>query len=200
MGGRFELNVGVWQTPRIMAHPVFEPIDLPWLRSATAKIGQDYFAVAAHGRLTPRARERVYAYELYHQLRQQIGEVEHSRLMGEIDKRGQATISANVAPDLIWHVPGEMGGNDLVIEVKPAGAKTAGIRKDLGTLTFFRREAHYHRAVLLVYGEERHIPRFRGIAANDRFDRYGRPIDATLLELWWHSSPGIEARFVPWSA
>ena len=38
------------------------------LRQATAAIGRDYFLLPIHG-AAPVYRERVYCYELYHQMR-----------------------------------------------------------------------------------------------------------------------------------
>src|SRR5690349_11373492 len=114
-----------------MAHPGVAFEDLAWLRQATVSIGAEYFAVAAHGRDAARARERVYGYELYHQARLALGDGEPLRLMGEIDKRGRATVSAAVSPDLVWHVPGDMDANRLVVEIKPATARASGVRKDL---------------------------------------------------------------------
>ena len=63
-------------------------------------------------------------------------------------------------PDFLIHTPGDGRGNHTVIEVKPAKVNksgsirrnTGGIRKDLETLSRFKREARYQCAIYLVYG------------------------------------------------
>lgn len=59
------------------------------LRQATAAIGGEYFLLPIHG-ADPVQRERVYCYELYHQMRLRWPPPEacHYRLNGEIDKGG----------------------------------------------------------------------------------------------------------------
>jgi hypothetical protein len=68
-------------------------------------------------------RERVYCYELYHQLRLLLGDDFPYKLDGELDKRGHAIISDGKKPDFVIHVPGEMGQNLVVIEVKTVNVK-----------------------------------------------------------------------------
>ena len=70
--------------------------------------------------------ERVYAYELYHQLRLQLGNVLPYTLHGELDKRWQEvmrTRGLGDIPDLVFHDPGKWGRpqheyNLVIIEVK----------------------------------------------------------------------------------
>jgi hypothetical protein len=171
---------------------------LAWLSQATALIGPEYVSVSTAGSETPRMRERVYSYELYHQLRCIAGDSGPLRVMGELDKRGHATISAAVAPDLVCHTPGAMTDNALVVEIKSAYAPISGVRKDLGNLTFFRSEAHYGRAILLVYGPTARVARIQAVARAYARDGYGRPIDIALIELWWHGTVGERARHLSW--
>jgi Holliday junction resolvase len=180
---------------RTYSHPLRS--EIPWLGRATASIQEEYFRVAAAGRNVPKARERVYAYELYHQLRKFLGEAGKLRLMGEVDKRGTGTVSAKLAPDLILHVPGSMNENSLVIEIKSAGGRRVGFQKDLKTLTRFRKEFQYSRAILLVYGTRARRRQVRANAISTQNDNRAE-IDLALIELWWHDSPGEPARFVSW--
>lgn len=106
-------------------------------------------------------RERVYCYELYHQLRVRteghtaVGSPAYV-LSGEIDKAGLHTVIANGThkPDLVWHVPGE-GLNAVVAEVKTTSNWVrGGVRKDLQTLAAFLTagDRAYERGVLLMFG------------------------------------------------
>src|SRR5271166_4608826 len=99
-------------------------------------------------------RERVYCYELYHQLRVSWGDFPFS-LGGEVDKIGHPHFRngpyAMSKPDLLIHEPGSMERNLACMEVKPNGRPNAELRNDLRKLTWFCRNARYHRGIFLVY-------------------------------------------------
>jgi hypothetical protein len=110
-----------------------------------------------------RYRERVYCYELYHQIRALSAESAGAaagapayQLSGEIDKAGLNAVidGGRHKPDLVWHVPGISNHNAVVIEVKAVDKiGRAALRKDLETLTaFLSADRGYRRAILLVYG------------------------------------------------
>lgn len=125
------------------------------IREATAAIDVIYFQLRVDGG-DPVYRERVYCYELYHQMRSVWPPDARFSLNGEVDKRAHpqwGRIQARIAsPDLLVHTPGHMDGNHCVIEVKPGNARRKGIEKDLLTLSQFRVRAGYERAILLFYG------------------------------------------------
>jgi len=101
-------------------------------------------------------RERVYCYELYHQLRCILGDCFPYKLDGEVDKGGHPIIRKRKTPDLIVHKPGEMNQNLVVIEVKPISVKghLKELEKDLETLQYFLgEEGRYYHAIMLVYGD-----------------------------------------------
>ena len=101
-------------------------------------------------------RERVYCYELYHQLRCVLGNWFPYKLDGEVDKAGHPIIRKRKIPDLIVHKPGEMNLNLVVIEVKPISVRAhqQELEKDLETLQYFLgEEGKYYYAVMLVYGD-----------------------------------------------
>ena len=104
-------------------------------------------------------RERVYCYELYHQLRVDWNGFDFS-LGGEVDKGGhplfRAGEYAHAKPDLLVHRPGDMDRNLACIEVKPCIRPAAEFREDLKKLTWFCRNAQYYRGLFLVYGVEDH--------------------------------------------
>ena len=115
------------------------------IADATENIERNYFQLPIDGQEEPVYRERVYCYELYHQLRSHWPDNTNYELSGEVDKSGHPLIRGNnldnVKPDLLVHIPGDMEGNHTIIEVKPINAKRDGLSKDLSTLTAFRRYA-----------------------------------------------------------
>lgn len=126
------------------------------LAQATRGITRDYFYLKLDGG-DPVYRERVYCYELYHQMRMRWPAQTPFYLNGEVDKARHPKMIALrehfPKPDLLVHRPGYMEGNFAVIEVKCERAAKAGIAKDLDTLSFFLTEFGYQRAVYLIYGE-----------------------------------------------
>jgi hypothetical protein len=141
------------------------------LKVATARVPKHYFQlpVVAEGQAEAVYRERVYCYELYHQLRNaldQEGLPEGYALSGEIDKQGHPIIRP-CAPDLLFHVPGDMHNNLVVVEVKPINAMSKGISKDVKNLAYFvSPEVGYRVGVMLVYGDGRGITRFEKALRN----------------------------------
>jgi hypothetical protein len=158
---------------------------LQLLSAATAAIQQHYFQLPVAGQEDPIYRERVYCYELYHQLRELLeGDPLFDRyaLCGEVDKSGHPIIRRHV-PDFVLHVPKTMDSNLVVIEVKPINAELSGFRKDLETLAYFTSDAvGYQCGIELVYGDGA-LENFMG-----EF-----PKDNPKLRLLWHKSPGTKA-------
>lgn len=111
------------------------------LRAASA-ISPQYFRLAIAGRNGEAVRERVYCYELYHQLRCILSDQQDFPfvLHGEVNKRGHDLYGDALQgrnPDFIVHIPGETGpdANLCVVEVKPCGAKSNPETKDAETLS-----------------------------------------------------------------
>ena len=99
-------------------------------------------------------RERVYCYELYHQLRFILGDSFPYKLDGELDKSGHTCYPNGEKPDFVIHVPGKMEQNLLVIEVKPVTVVEKVITKlrdDFEKLGKFISTAKYYRAIMLIY-------------------------------------------------
>ncbi len=130
------------------------------LEKATEAIKEEYFILPRHEK-DPVYRERVYCYELYHQMRQQWPNDCPYLLNGELDKRGSPDPQGGrqPKPDLLVHHPGEPK-NYAVIEVKSsrkcirqrATPRPEHINKDLETLSFFLNRS-YRRAIYLIYGD-----------------------------------------------
>lgn len=164
------------------------------LSQATASIEQLYFQLPIDGS-DPIFRERVYCYELYHQLRRIWPPDSPFRLNGEVDKQGHARIQATGArvasPDLLVHIPGSMADNHAIIEVKPSSARLDGVCKDIRTLSQYRSLVGYQRAVYLFYGQLPEQLIARAIEVVTKEDGPVAPI-----ELWFHPHPGEPAGYV----
>lgn len=156
---------------------------------ATAAIEQGYFRVEIDGGM-PVYRERVYCYELYHQMRSRwpAGYC----LNGELDKAGHHLLRELGAdrnkPDFLVHNPGDMKGNHAIIEVKTAGVARRDIHKDISTLDLFVRKVGYQRAIYLFFGHGASadlIEKIQSVAAD--FD------ELVPIEIWFHSQVGEPA-------
>lgn len=156
------------------------------LRDATAAVTPEYFLLPIHG-ADPVFRERVYCYELYHQMRIRWPAGPY-RLNGEADKRAHPYFrrGRQPKPDLLVHQPGT-GENYAVIEVKSCLAVTRNIRKDLETLSVFRNQVGYQRAIYLIYGGDvaRTAARVQRCAA--------LIAEIAPFELWLHQASGLPA-------
>jgi len=127
------------------------------LKEAVRRIDRHYFQLDVADSKNPIYRERVYCYELYHQLRCILGNSFQYKLDGEIDKRAHPIIEPELGakkPDFIVHMPGEMDRNLVIMEVKSVNVKDKinKLRKDLKTLKGFLDKAGYYRAIMLIYG------------------------------------------------
>jgi hypothetical protein len=169
------------------------------LADATRRIAPEYFCLPIDGG-DPVYRERVYSYELYHQLRADwpAPELCLYRVNGEVDKQGHIAMQnlgiRGQKPDLLIHQPGNMGGNHIVIEIKAAPSTSGKIRKDLETLAAFRA-AGYDRALYLVYGEKCDARMVK------RVEKFAAAIQNTAgIEIWLHKEadfPAALAAIVP---
>lgn len=167
------------------------------LQAATMRVPHNYFQVELDGG-DPVYRERVYCYELYHQLRCNWPADTPYYLNGELDKAAHPILrelGADYAkPDLLVHQPGYMAGNNTIIEVKSSNAQKVGIQKDLVTLSLFRTKVNYERAIYLLFGydADNAAERVRGVAK----ELGGLP----PIELWVHREPGEPAVRVEFGA
>lgn len=160
------------------------------LQTATEQVDHRFFHISLDGGQRT-YRERVYCYELYHQLRVAWPSDSLYCLNGELDKAAHPTLvklgASKAKPDLLVHSPGNMDANSTVIEVKCCGAAKKGIVKDLKTLVDFRTKVGYQRAIYLVYGYE-----LEGTLARVRKLRSEMP-EPALVELWAHRAPAEPA-------
>jgi hypothetical protein len=124
------------------------------LIKAIKNIDAHYFQLIVAGNEEPIYRERVYCYELYHQLRCMLRDGFPYKLNGEVDKNGHPLIRNAKKPDFLIHQPGDMEHNLVVIEVKPVTVKDriSELREDIKTIKWFLNNANYYRAIMLIYG------------------------------------------------
>jgi hypothetical protein len=160
------------------------------LQAATAAVSPEYFLFPIDG--GPSVwRERVYCYELYHQLRRQWPDDTPFRLNGEVDKSGHPLLQKLEAdgykPDLLVHTPGDMHGNAVVIEVKPCNARPGPIEKDLQALHLFTTAVEYRRGVYLIYGGDCNAALERIRATMEKLGVSDK------VEVWTHEAAGLEA-------
>lgn len=168
------------------------------LTRSAAYVDADYFQLPVAELETRTYRERVYSYELYHQLRcRWTDPLVGYTLGGEVDKRGHPLIRGNVLdnikPDLIVHVPGDMSRNLAVVEIKAHLPERADIRRDVEKLAAFcdPSRGRYACGFFLVYGTpegecatlvERCLDAIHGV------NFYGKPLDLVV-----HSKQGQDA-------
>lgn len=123
------------------------------LIAATANIGGNYFLLPVAGMEHPIKRERVYCYELYHQLRIALADRELV-LTGEPDKKRHPAFDGerHPNPDLILHMPGSHAQNASVVEVECAPT-LRHLNKDFGNLKQMQTKG-YSELVLLLFAIE----------------------------------------------
>lgn len=129
-------------------------IDL--VKVALAHVAPDYYQLPTTYSLAGVTRERIFCYELYHQIRLHMSPRHSLSLHGEIDKRGHRdfvkTDRAN--PDFVFHIPGTHAHNTLVMEVKGViGPKyRRAIGKDFNTLLSFTSKYQYKAGIFILFG------------------------------------------------
>jgi hypothetical protein len=151
-------------------------------REATMRIGQDFFLLLVEGGRTY-YRERVYCYELYHQIRALWPDPCAWSINGEVDKGGHLRFEGGKAPkpDFLVHIPGEQN-NYVAIEVKAARIRRKGLLKDISTLRRFLGMG-YPRTILLIYGLD---PEF----AKYSLRKYADLSQLAGIEIWVHPHHG----------
>ena len=151
------------------------------IRDAMMQVKRNYIILKVAGGSSEH-RERVYCYELYHQMRclqTQCNLQDEFTINGEIDKKGHPTIPHNFNPDFVMHEPGNDDKNGCVIEVKirsnhGSALNTRGVYKDLNTITCMLHCYEYQYGALIfvdVTEEERLFCKSK----NSPFERHIRP-------------------------
>lgn len=120
------------------------------LEQATQAIGASHFLLPIAGADHPIKRERVYCYELFHQLRVALDST-HLTLTGEPDKRGHPDFPP-INPDFVLHIPGDHKENAAAVEVE-CRVSLGHLIKDLRNLRTMR-DRGYNTLVLLLFANQ----------------------------------------------
>ena len=185
--------------------------DVKWflnkLQCACESIGKEYFTFqsAVENEGTMKYKERVYAYELYHQLRCNLYDRGYT-LHGEYFKHKTPLIPNNIrgkSPDLIVHVPESNSENLAVIEIKRVDPfYKSEVMKDLNKLSsFLNKPTCYKIGIELFFGEydlnafKRKIEEF---LINDPkiFKGTKEKILQNRILIFLHGGPGEKPRIV----
>lgn len=128
------------------------------IRDALENVGDEYYKLTTTYRTLGVVRERIFCYELYHQMRliQSTRGLTDVQIHGEIDKSGHVAFDSDARknPDFVFHVPGMMKGNVIVVEVKGKieGNYQEGVYKDIVTLSKFTNNKHFYQSgILIIY-------------------------------------------------
>jgi hypothetical protein len=119
---------------------------------ALQKVGDSYFEIKMTGMENEKRRERVFCYELYHQMRlfQDRDNTLSLSINAEIDKSGHKVICENFNPDFVIHRQGVMA-NYCVIEVK-TNPDVGKILKDFTTIKCMMHYYDYRYGVFILTG------------------------------------------------
>lgn len=128
------------------------------IKDSLDNVGDEYYKITTTYESSGIVRERVFCYELYHQMRliQSVRGLTDIQIHGEIDKSGHIAFDRNARknPDFVFHIPGMMQGNAIVVEIKGKieGNYQEGVYKDIVTLSKFTNNKHYyHSGILIIY-------------------------------------------------
>ena len=133
------------------------------LEQASQAVGAPYFLLPIAGRGHPIKRERVYCYELYHQLRDALRGSELT-LTGEPDKRGHPDFPA-INPDFILHTPGHHRDSSAVVEVE-CRLGLERLIKDLRNLKKMK-DRGYQTLILLLFADPRPATELRSLGQGE---------------------------------
>ena len=165
------------------------------IKEATERVPEGYFHLNIDGG-DPIYRERVYCYELYHQLRCLWPSDTEYYLNGEIDKAAHPILrelgADRIKPDFLVHKPGYMSGNHAIIEVKKEDVDRAGLKKDLQTLQLFLQTVRYERAIYLIYGYNIKEEALLNLILNV----YEEVSGSEVIEIWFHREANQQAEHV----
>ena len=128
------------------------------IKGSLDNVGDEYYKITTTYESSGIVRERVFCYELYHQMRsvQSARGLTDVQIHGEIDKSGHIAFDRNSRknPDFVFHVPGMMKGNAIVVEVKGKieGNYQEGVYKDIVTLSKFTNNKHFYQSgIIIIY-------------------------------------------------
>lgn len=169
----------------------YQDVFLDLLDRAAVEVSAEYMTmqyISAQGKVEAARQERVYCYELYHQMRVLMCQADGDELAAAVADgwllnaevvKTLSYIPGEEIPDFIWHMQGQKR-NGHVLEVKRASAPLPGIKRDVDKLRKFKAKAGYANATLLVVGEHR----------RPGLDEVSELADSVGVNLRFHRWPG----------
>jgi hypothetical protein len=160
------------------------------LLSATEMIEEKYFLTKitqANGGEKSVYRERIYCYELYHQIKVVCKDV-HMNIFAEYDKSGSSfyagTSLSRVKPDFLLHHPGNTKNNHIAMEVKSSAARRSDLQKDIEKLIKLTDDHGFKFGVYLIYGKDAIV---KGNIANEYIE------NTPKIKIFTHDKAGTKA-------
>ncbi|WP_090138396.1 hypothetical protein [Limnohabitans sp. DM1] len=129
------------------------------LVAATENISRQYFStkIIVDDYIKSVYRERIYCYELYHQIRLKLKCDLTMGFYGEYDKSGSSLYERSalnrIKPDFLIHSPGNVEENLLAMEVKSSDAKRRDIKSDINKLIKLKESHNFKFCIYLIYGD-----------------------------------------------
>lgn len=129
-------------------------------------------------------QERVFCYELYHQLRMLQRSSRH-KYQGELNKIGQNhTPRCRANPDFLFHTPGSNKDNNTVIEVKLAKTSPCKLDRDLSKLAWFMSSSgySYKTGVFIIIGSTKCLDNRKKRFSSIPKEETGVPIKVLMFD------------------
>jgi hypothetical protein len=168
------------------------------LKKALMMINENYIDISMYQLPDSKYRERVYCYELYHQLRKILGDHYNYMLDGELSKNAHPIIEKEIGakiPDFLIHYRNKMDHNLAIIEVKPIKSvndSITNLNDDLDKIIDFIDIAEYQYGIMLIYSNGMDPLNDNIIKAfKDRTDEYHNKVF-----LIWHPGPNLESEII----
>ncbi len=167
-------------------------------KKAITMIDEKYISVSMYQLPNKRYRERVYCYELYHQLRKLLGDDYEYMLDGELDKKAHPIIEKSIGakiPDFVVHYRSYMEQNLVIIEVKSIKNikdNISNLEKDLDKIIEFIEEAEYNYGIMLIYSNGfDNLPDNIVETFKEKTEVYSK-----MIFLLWHPEPKVEPEII----
>lgn len=167
------------------------------VKNSTEAVGGGYFQLEIEDSDSV-YRERVYCYELYHQMRCVWGDGTDLIINGEVDKTKHpsfdGTALRRTKPDFLIHRPGCGNENHTVIEVKKVDASDSQFGGDIRKLNDYIELAGYKQAFYLFFGSEEGA----GGDVSERVRNAAKGVDfgEKKIQLWHHKEAGKPAELL----
>lgn len=119
---------------------------------AIDNVDQQYYFIETSYDPKGIVRERVFCYELYHQLRLMLPIDYPYQIHGELDKHGHREIERQYQkiPDFLLHLPGTHDENNVIIEVKGQLNNWLAV-SDLNKIKSFMANVNYKFGIFLLF-------------------------------------------------